>query len=331
MWVRKECFADEEICQCLSSDEGKEGRCEASELEGEIYDISKLTDFFSSVIKLFIKDSNSSNTIVSLLIKDSNIFSDNSVGDKIIKYFLDEIGSDLDVKDKVSYNKEILERMSAWDKLKVDVKEKYRYFVDHEQFDECADLSPECTLKAGEELYRSRIIPYGESKLTPDNMGCPPKEKAIAGRANPLGIPYLYLCKEEKTTYFEIRAGFMDRISVGKFKIERDLSIVDFNSQISLFVSSDGIEDLSDTIVKKKILDSISYDLSKPMRRYDTEIEYVPTQLICEYCKRNGADGICYSSSLHKGGVNYVLFNPNDAKCIEVVEREIKKIDIDIK
>jgi RES domain. len=64
----------------------------------------------------------------------------------------------------------------------------------------------------------------------------------------------------------------------------------------------------------------------KPLRRFDTEIEYVPTQLICEYCKQNGADGIQFNSSLHQGGVNVVLFNPSDAQCVGVSKfGEIKK------
>ena len=161
-------------------------------------------------------------------------------------------------------------------------------------------------------------------------MGCPPKEKATAGRANPMGIPYLYLCKAEKTTYFEVRAGYMDKLSIGRFRIIRDLNIVDFSSKISLFVSSEGTKQLSDVVVKKKMLDAISFDLSKPMCRYDTELEYVPTQLICEYCKRNGADGVCFNSSLHKGGLNYVIFNPKYAECVHVSSRQIKRIDVDV-
>ena len=80
--------------------------------------------------------------------------------------------------------------------------------------------------------------------------------------------------------------------------------------------------------VKQKLLQAISHDLSKPLRRYDTELEYVPTQLICEYCKLNGIDGIRFESSLHKGGINLVLFDANKADCISVVSKEIKKVEI---
>ena len=40
--------------------------------------------------------------------------------------------------------------------------------------------------------YRARIQ-RTEKPYNKDEMGVPPKEKASQGRANPVGIPYLYL------------------------------------------------------------------------------------------------------------------------------------------
>ena len=62
----------------------------------------------------------------------------------------------------------------------------------------------------------------------------------------------MYLCRDEKTTYYEVRSVYLDRLSIGKFRIQRDLRIVDFNSKSSLFLSFDGANPLSDTVVKKK-------------------------------------------------------------------------------
>ena len=330
MWVCKDCFADEEIRKDVENNSTEEGRCDVCGKIGKRCDISVFADFFVSVIKLFKTDINSQDTFFSILEKDWNIFTDSQCARTILAEVIRISGLAINLEDKVSYSDDIVARASVWEQLKIEVKENYRYFVDHEKFDSYADLSPSATLKEGSFLFRARITPDGQKKLKPKNMGCPDKGKATAGRANPLGIPYLYLCKDEETTFYEVRSVYLDRLSIGKFQIQRDLNIVDFNSKSSLFLSFDGTNSLSDTVVKKLIQDAISRDLSKPMRRYDTELEYIPTQLICEYCKRNNADGICFNSSLHSGGVNYVLFNPDDAKCIRVDSREIKSIKITV-
>ncbi|MFZ1236062.1 MAG: RES domain-containing protein [Prevotella sp.] len=79
---------------------------------------------------------------------------------------------------------------------------------------------------------------------------------------------------------------------------------------------------------KTLLLNAISKDMSKPLTRYDTELEYVPTQYICELCKLHGADGICFESSLKNGGLNYVLFKENDAECIAVRAVQINEVMI---
>ena len=330
MWVCKECFADEEIRKEVENNSIDEGVCDVCGKTGKRCDLSVFADFFVSVIRLFKKDINSEDTIVSVLERDWTVFSSSQCAQTILNEVINSNALAISIDDKVSYTDDINNRVTVWDQLKKDVKENYRYFVDHDRFDDYADLSPSSELKEGTLLYRARITPEGKKKLKRKDMGCPEKGKATAGRANPLGIPYLYLCKDEKTTYYEVRSVYLDKLSIGKFRIQRDLRIVDFNSKSSLFLSFDGANPLSDTVVKKKILEALSRDLSKPMRRYDTELEYIPTQLICEYCKRNKADGICFGSSLHSGGGNYVLFNPEDAKCISVVSREIKSIHIGI-
>lgn len=330
MWICKDCFIDEEIRKEVENNSIDEGRCDVCNKIGKRCDLSVLSDFFVSVIHLFKVNTDSLDTITSILEKDWDISTDSQYARTILSEVIRINGLTINIDDHVSYIDDIIARASVWEQLKTDVKEKYRFFVDHDKFDDYADLSLSSTLKEGTILYRARITPDGLKKLRTANMGCPEKGKVTAGRANPLGIPYLYLCKDEETTFYEVRSVYLDRLSIGKFRIQRDLKIVDFNSKFSLFVSYDGTSSLSDVVVKKKIMEAIRYDLSKPLRRYDTELEYIPTQLICEYCKRNNADGICFNSSLHNGGVNYVLFNPYDAKCISVVSKEIRSIQIKV-
>lgn len=74
----------------------------------------------------------------------------------------------------------------------------------------------------------------------------------------------------------------------------------------------------------------ISADLSIPLRRYDSEIEYIPTQFICEFIRNfTGADGILFNSSLHNGGKNVVLFGQDKVECISVKMYRITKVDIE--
>ena len=165
--------------------------------------------------------------------------------------------------------------------------------------------------------------------LTKNGMGCPPSKLTPSGRANPQGIPYLYLCLDENTTYYEVRALYLDKLTIGQFKVRKDLRILDFATKMSLYYAyNNSTSALSDEIAKQKILHLISKDLSKPLRRFDTELEYVPTQYVCEYCKLNGVDGIRFNSSLHIGGVNVVLFDSNNAECVKVISREIKNVTI---
>lgn len=65
------------------------------------------------------------------------------------------------------------------------------------------------------------------------------------------------------------------------------------------------------------------------MRRYDSELEYVPTQFICEFIKvYTGVHGIKFKSSLHAPGNNFVIFDKEIMECIEVNQVKIKSVDI---
>ena len=64
---------------------------------------------------------------------------------------------------------------------------------------------------------------------------------------------------------------------------------------------------------------------SKPTSNPD---DYIPTQIIAEYIKSLGYDGIRYNSSLHFGGVNLTIFNYE--KCEAVSSQDFRIEDIKI-
>lgn len=333
MYICRDCFLDEEIRSEIKANAVIDGICEVCGKEGKLMDFSEFHGFFVELLSLFSTTDESDKTIVDAIQDEWHLFKDKNVAKALLADVIAKNYCGYSIYSFVNYTEEIRERIAVWDRLKTSVKEDSRFFTNMDEFAQYNYLTAGKSLHIGQKLYRSRITPIGIKKIRCDKMGCPPKSLATAGRANPIGIPYLYLSDSAKTTYFEVRAVYLDQLSVGTFRIERELELVDFIYDINLFIAhNDSSASLKEIVIKKKIIDAISNDLSKPLRRYDSELEYVPTQLICEYCKRIvGADGISFESSLYKGGRNYVLFDDSSAKCIRVDIHEITQIDIDRK
>ncbi len=333
MYICKDCFLDEELRSEINSNATIEGVCEVCGTEGKLMDFSEFHGFFAAILSMFSTTDNGDKTIVDVIQEEWNLFKNKEVAQVLLSDVIDTCDCGYSIDAYVDYTGEVQERVAVWDRLKTSVKENFRFFTDMDEFAQYNYLSADKIIPIGQKLYRSRITPVGLQKIRCKEMGCPPKDLASAGRANPIGIPYLYLSDSAKTTYFEVRAVYLDQLSVGTFRIERELKLVDFMYDISLFWAyNDDSTPLKEFVIKKKIIDAISKDLSKPLRRYDSELEYVPTQFICEYCKYVvGADGVTFGSSLHKGGRNYVLFDESAVKCIRVDSHEITRIDIDRK
>lgn len=333
MKICKDCFFDEELRSEINANAVIDDICDVCRKQSKVMDFSEFHGFFTTLLELYSPTANSNKTIVDIIQNEWHFFKDKGTAKVLLADVIQANNLGYSIADFVDYTDDICIRVAVWDRLKTSVKEKSRFFTNMDEFAQYNYLTAGKSLHVGQILYRSRITPVGQKKIKCDKMGCPPKELATAGRANPIGIPYLYLSDSAKTTYFEVRAVYLDKLSVGAFRIERELELVDFIYDVNLFLAyNDDTTSLKEIVIKKKIIDAISEDLSKPLRRYDSELEYVPTQLICEYCKRIvGADGISFESSLHKGGRNYVLFDDRSAKCIRVDSHEITKIDIDRK
>ncbi len=180
-------------------------------------------------------------------------------------------------------------------------------------------------LKLKDELFRARVHHQsGLKTYSPNKMKSPKPELVSGGRANPSGIPYLYLSDKPDTVLYEVRASYLDELSIATFQLKKEfdsIKIVDFTEDTPLFQPTKVNETIKASLLRKKI----SQDLSKPMRRYDSEIEYIPTQFICEFINVfTGANGIRLNSSLHIDGKNIVIFNQEFMECKDV---QLKKIN----
>jgi len=68
-----------------------------------------------------------------------------------------------------------------------------------------------------------------DGPFSPERMK-PRRDKAREGRANPRGIPYLYLSNRKETALTEVRPWLGSLISIAQFETVRELVIVDFST-----------------------------------------------------------------------------------------------------
>jgi len=182
-------------------------------------------------------------------------------------------------------------------------------------------------LPKGRIFYRTRISSSNGHKI--DRMGNPPPSLATPGRANPIGISYLYVSDQIVTTLYETRAILNDYVTVGEFRVLEKLNILNLNNVEEYFdpISAAENESLNDFITFLPFISKLKEELAKPNRRNDSPIDYLPTQYLAEYIKSLGFDGIEYRSSLYPSGFNYAIFDSSKLQCISVNVHEITGID----
>lgn len=332
MRVCKNCFSDKEL-QAFIESAGSKKKCDVCDsLNIPTLDLSELFDFFEELLGNFRKSENGI-PLKSKIQENWSFFSSHETASKILNMVLQSINSDIgNANDLVEYTEEIVANYSYWDELKESIKWERRFIVDIDYlrdlgwdsfFNTSFELEPDHTLFRARVHHQSGMKPY-----EPEKMMCPEPNSTYGGRANPSGIPFLYLSDNEDTVLYEVRASYLDELSVGEFRLKKEyekIKIVDFTEDTPLFQS----ESVTDKIKSKLLRDRISQELSKPMRRYDTDIEYIPTQFICEYIKIvTGANGIRFSSSLHPIGNNVVVFDQEKMECDKVVLKKISKLNL---
>ena len=59
--------------------------------------------------------------------------------------------------------------------------------------------------------------------------------------------------------------------------------------------------------------------------------DYIPTQIIAEYFRHLGYDGIRYSSSLHRGGYNLTIFDTSKCEAIFSTDLRLENIKIGLR
>ena len=170
------------------------------------------------------------------------------------------------------------------------------------------------TLPANTEFYRSRRRKSDAPLRTAHQLGPPPPNKAFrANRMNPPGIPMMYGAEAPFTAVLESR---YPCITVGQFKFEREVRILDLADLPEIPGIFSGIERRK--LLGLAFMHAFAKDIAHPVVQDDRiHIEYIPSQVITEYIRDSNfdcgaVDGIRYPSDLHADGRNLVLFATQD-------------------
>ena len=334
MKVCGNCFNDIEIKNFIETNSKEFGVCDyCNNSNCNLIKLEELLDFFSEFMEIFSPDDELGMPLYDLIKRDWEFFTNETNSNKLLLDLLDSIGSNIQTNTtQVTYVEDIIQCVDYWEILKDDLKWKRRFLSDVDTiFDLGWDTFFDSIMEFPKDkiLYRARIHNIeGQSTFPLNKMGSPPREDANSGRANPDGIPYLYLSDNHETTLYETRVTYLDELTIGNFKLIKDekIMLVDFTNYTSPFLNMGNILENA----KSRLLqDKISADLSKPIRRYDSQLEYLPTQFICEFIRYiTGADGIVFDSSLHEGGINYVIFENDKFECVEVNKYHVTAVNI---
>ncbi|TAK05525.1 RES domain-containing protein [bacterium] len=111
----------------------------------------------------------------------------------------------------------------------------------------------------------------------------PLRDRAREGRANPKGIPYLYVSTHRDTALAEVRPWVGSLVSVAQLRIDRDLRLVNCTEDSKRKHFIDGTPpEYWDTAVWC----DIDAAFSRPVTATDEHPDYIPTQIIAE-CSRS--------------------------------------------
>lgn len=168
-------------------------------------------------------------------------------------------------------------------------------------------------LKAAWKKWKKNVRFKGYNRK---DSAAPPANKASCGRVNPANISYLYLSEDKETPIYEMRPIIGQEISIAKIRLNKDVTIYDLTTNITGNTEGDDCS----------LFLTIGKMFSSPNDGND--LDYLPTQFLAEEIKRMGFEGLRFNSALHEGGVNVVLFNPEDCTVISSDIKIIKNISI---
>ena len=176
--------------------------------------------------------------------------------------------------------------------------------------------SLEDTIDVGTLLYRGRPEDGNGPYSFFGELTAPPVEAAKENRMSPYGISMFYGSYDKETPIKEIKNYLKNkdtRIYLGEFEVTKTLKVINLcnTPQPDFWMGKEGDWQIF------AFLRAFHKEISKPVGTNDPKLEYIPSQVFCEYLRhiqkaKDGSsyDGIVYSSAM-TNEKNVVLFYDN--------------------
>ena len=268
---------------------------------------------------------------------------DESVADDVQKYLSFYYGGDPKdfeenpYDDEACYEEQVPDRYAfqeSWNFFCQEIRYRARFFSQEAEkvlgqlFDDVDSLrtfdGKSVILSAGpaskiSEIFRARVTQTQDTlgrilKDPVQELGAPPPKLSKNGRMNAAGISVFYGAADADTCIAEIRPPIGSHVVVGKFKIIRNISLLDLDMLSQVYAKGSYFDpQYGGRKGHAAFLRNLVGELTKPVMPGEEIFEYLPTQAVAEYLAEKISpriDGIIFKSSQagHKGQ-NIILFH----------------------
>lgn len=329
------CFGDrdlhKEIIPRLSLGCGVCSFCGTGEID--LVEPRALEAYFELLISIYEPDP-AGKLLVEWLKGDWNLFSHPRMNVHAARALLAEILNDGEVvRQTYSPSPAYMKyELYSWAKIRDELMYSNRFFPE-EHLDKVRFKRLLSYLQADDltlTWYRARIL-TGSDVIPISDMSAPSARLVSHGRANPPGIPYLYLGSTPQTAVAEVRPHTGEVACVADFTIGDGIRAVDLRNprqRVSPFLLPDE-DEIGLLRVNIPFLEHLGEELTRPVLPQGAAIDYVPSQYLCEFIKKCGYDGVVYRSSV-SDGVNLTLFDPTNAAGGSVALYNIIRVSVEV-
>jgi hypothetical protein len=332
-----ECFGDRGLRKNIIPSRSREtGTCSyCNSIDIPILPPTELSEYFELLISAYRRE-DGGKLLVHWFRQDWGLFQHPRMDNPRAKELLAEVLDDGEiVRQAFVPAKDIpAAQLTKWETLRGELMYRNRFFPQADiNLDRLEELLSSLHLDEEEVpnvWYRARI----QSTETPfpiSEMGAPPNRIASHGRANPAGIPYLYLGSTQTNAISEIRPHTGEMACVADFTTPLDLKLVDLRNprkMVSPFIY-EGAEDILKLRADLPFLEQLGDELTRPVLPQSAAIDYTPSQYLCEFIKKCGYQGVIYRSSV-SNGINLALFDPSLAQPGSVTQYRVARVSIDV-